>query len=181
VAKALEFLEILYGISSGYILIGHSCGATLAYQLTAQCGGATVPQPSTILGSEGIYNIPEMLKNHESPMYREFTVSAFGEDENVWKDVSPYYSKEPALWINCRTLIISHSEDDELVEKAQAYMMLEKFAKTSEFNGVVRYIPAFGNHDEIWGNPSEMARVIEAGLGMIQWPNANLTQSIEYI
>ena len=49
VSKALAFLENKYNISSGYLLVGHSAGATLAFQIQETCENFSVPRPLGVL------------------------------------------------------------------------------------------------------------------------------------
>ncbi len=165
VTRALLYLEKKYAIDGRYVLVGHSCGATLAFQVPGVYNLEDVPLPACIIGSEGIYDLKALLKVHDHvPFYRQFTVAAFGEVEKAWEEASPCSSTAPAIWANVRTLIISHSEDDDLVEKGQATNMLERVADTREWHGQSRYVPASGTHNEMWERGSELARVIKEGL-----------------
>lgn len=164
--RALLFLEEKYKISGRYVLIGHSCGATLAFQVPIEYNHFTmVPQPACIIGSEGIYDIPSLVKVHDQvPFYRQFCCAAFGNVEKAWVEASPYTAKTQAIWANTRTLIISHSEEDDLVEKEQATKMLERLAGTLEWHGQSRYAPVTGSHNETWEKGTEMAKIILEGL-----------------
>lgn len=166
VTRALFFLEEKYKISGRYVLVGHSCGATLAFQVPIEYNHFTmVPQPACIIGSEGIYDIPSLVKVHDHvPYYRQFCCAAFGNVEKAWVEASPYTAKTQAIWANTRTLIISHSEEDDLVEKEQATKMLERFAETPEWHGQSRYTPVTGSHNETWEKGTEMAKIILEGL-----------------
>jgi acetyl esterase/lipase len=165
VTRALIFLERIYGINGRYLLVGHSCGATLAFQVPERYGSEKVPQPACIVGSEGIYDLPSLLVVHNDiPYYRHFVVAAFGNVESAWKQASPHTAEAPAIWAKTKVLIISHSEDDELVEKEQAMMMLRRLVETNEWHGQMRYVPARGMHDEVYEKGVELARIIEEGL-----------------
>lgn len=169
VTRALIFLEQTYRISDRYLLVGHSCGATLAFQIPEKHGKETVPRPSCIIGSEGIYDLPSLLSTHQDspfyPFYLQFIVSAFGEIESAWIEASPCAAKAPSIWAKTKVLMISHSEEDDLVEKQQSLKMLARITETKEWDGQATYVPVFGNHDEIHEKGVEMARIIEEGLG----------------
>ncbi|KFY70699.1 hypothetical protein V498_10262, partial [Pseudogymnoascus sp. VKM F-4517 (FW-2822)] len=131
ITTALLLLEKVYGIDGRYLLAGHSCGATLAFQVPAISGGGEkLPVPSVIIGSEGIYDIPSLLERNSHPIYREFIISAFGEAEEMWGAASPRLAasggEEPRLWEKAGVVTISHSEEDEYVEMAQSVDMLER-------------------------------------------------------
>lgn len=164
--RALLFLEEKYKISGRYVLIGHSCGATLAFQVPIELNHFTmVPQPACIIGSEGIYDLPSLVKHHDHvPFYRQFIVAAFGNVEKAWVEASPYTANKQAIWANTRTLMISHSEEDDLVDKGQSTRMLERLADTPEWHGQSRYVPVAGTHDETWKEGTELARIILEGL-----------------
>ena len=166
VTRALIFLNEKYKINNRYVLIGHSCGATLAYQVPVELNHfAMVPQPACIIGSEGIYDLPSLVKHHDHiPFYRQFVVAAFGIGGKEWVEASPYTAKKQAIWMNTRTNIISHSEEDDLVDKAQAMKMIERLQETLEWHGQSRYVPVSGSHNETWEKGTEMARVILEGL-----------------
>lgn len=119
VEAALAFLQNTYGFGARYILVGHSCGATLAFQAVmgavanhreqasigvddSETGSETISsspgplpprlsaQPIAIVGIGGIYDLRKLLHTHRDiPAYREFIEGAFGLEELVWDGVSP--------------------------------------------------------------------------------------------
>ncbi len=125
-----------------------------------------IPQPLCIVGSEGIYDLSELVESHEDPYYRQFVVSAFGSDEAAWRTASPFSSQDPALWQKAKTIIISHSDEDELVGEMQAELMLERIHRTADCQS--RFIPAIGQHDEIWEEGHELARIVIEALEAIE-------------
>lgn len=152
-----------------YVLVGHSCGATLAFQVPEVDGrGGDVPKPCCVVGSEGIYDLPSLVERNQHPFYREFVVSTFGDDETTWTAASPCRAGPSSkLWGKTGVLLISHSDEDEYVEKAQSLDMLDhiKATKTAEQEAV--YVPAEGKHDEVHEKGGEMARIIEVALKMV--------------
>ncbi|KAI9656894.1 MAG: hypothetical protein M1821_003533 [Bathelium mastoideum] len=142
IIDALRWLGSNWGVrNGGYILVGHSCGGTLALQVAMSDGekwhraGETVarkedhktPMPRAIVPVETITDIPAIISTHaQQPLYEEFVVAAFGKDQEVWKTVSPTsgsFGTEKS-WKEGRLIVLAHSREDELVEWEQCDMML---------------------------------------------------------
>ena len=114
----IEFLQKLYGFGSNYILLGHSCGATLAFQQVMF--SKTLPEiqkPKCIVGLNGIYDLPNLIKDagpkhgHLAPLYEQFTRSAFGDDERSWYVVSPVSMTDWAsLWVEGELAVLVQSQ-----------------------------------------------------------------------
>jgi kynurenine formamidase len=132
IAAGIAFLAREYGVKR-WIGFGHSCGATMLAQyvsgigLDVQGGG-----PEALVLSAGIYNIPLFLRNHSAPacpdeieaIYTAIVDGAFGTDSSVYQGVSPVagrYGRE--TWVNGKVVVLAHSYDDELVERAQRDVM----------------------------------------------------------
>ncbi|KAI2623129.1 alpha/beta-hydrolase [Hypoxylon sp. NC1633] len=118
VQAALRFLDHRYGLEDRYLLLGHSAGACLAFQvltcpplplplpaLPLPLPGAlttkppandqaipeeppTPPLPSAILGLEGIYDM-RGLNTRVSNSYTGFLTAAFGPDPSAWDAAAP--------------------------------------------------------------------------------------------
>lgn len=170
VAHALLFLEKEYRINNRYVLIGHSAGATMAFELHGwYTSGSSLPTPACVLGVSGIYNFEAFVENHSSiTAYREIMENAFP-DRSLWEQASPYANRiaGPAAWESARAIIISHSDDDELVEKAQASFMLDRTRRTANGKDKVHYLQATGAHDEIWQTGSILAGLIEKSIEIL--------------
>lgn len=168
VSKGLAFLEDKYNISRGFLLAGHSAGATLAFQAQEFCGSSSVPIPLGVLGVDGIYALKELTMNYESiPAYKRFVVNAFGPDEVVWMQASPYSSKQPAAWEKAKAVILAHSEEDELLDFTQTRLMCDRAQKTPGHQRTLHFLPAKGNHDQIWKQGNELARLIKEALDLL--------------
>lgn len=107
--SAIADLQERYKFGNRYVIVGHSCGATLALQVAMNAavpwnnaGGSTdgnageererigCPLPVGIVGVEGIYDIDLLLHDYSNvPAYREFIESAFGDFRNTWLSASP--------------------------------------------------------------------------------------------
>ena len=67
VLSALEYLHEHYIFDNKYIIVGHSCGATLALQACASLTAATVPPPLAAACVEGIYDMPGLVSHNSHP------------------------------------------------------------------------------------------------------------------
>ena len=116
VLAGLSFLQRLWSPPSSsspkskkevdYVLAGHSCGATLAFQAVMDPSRwtpnatteqmAEISKPSVVVGLNGLYDLAGFIANpppgeHAQwrDMYELFTRAAFGDDEKTWRDVCP--------------------------------------------------------------------------------------------
>ncbi|KAL1966557.1 hypothetical protein VTN77DRAFT_4479 [Rasamsonia byssochlamydoides] len=180
VQAAITFLQGRYDFGDRYILVGHSCGATLAFQIVmGKVAGAapttTLPKPRAVVGVCGIYDL-RLLRDDFSkePIYQQFIEGAFGPDEDLWDRVSPAKVSDPddegleAGWPNGKLALLAHSAGDELVNLSQFLAMkdvLERWkaaaaAKDNRTRQVVLLQDLQEPHDDVWGNGKELATVI---------------------
>lgn len=148
--------------------MGHSAGATLAFQLHNSTH-LTLPTPAAVLGISGIYNFEAFLEAHSSiPAYQEFMENAFP-DKASWEKAAPYTNREsdPAIWQQAKAIIIAHSKEDELVEKEQASFMLERARQTPCCEGKVHYLETTGLHNGIWQSGDILAGLITRSLQIL--------------
>lgn len=138
VKAAITHLCKLYLVRK-YILVGHSCGASLAFHTIMNdiCGphdtsewARAFPPPDAIAGVAGLYDLPALIHDpgwaheHIAPLYRAFTVEAFSSNEEVWKQVSPALSCDPSTtWPNGIAILLSAGKNDTLVPYAQLELM----------------------------------------------------------
>jgi len=164
VEDALKYLEKAYKISDGYILAGHSAGATLAFQAKA----VGLPKPLAILGIAGIYDINLLLMNHkDEPIYEKFITGAFP-NQAEWKDASPALTQSTGLlWETAKLVIISHSKTDGLVEDTQADLMYEKVKSQTGESNAVHFLEAQGQHDAMWEQGTVLAELITKSLELL--------------
>lgn len=172
---ALAFLQTKYGFRDRYILIGHSCGATLAFQAVmgnvsgVDVAGEKIINPKAIVGVEGIYDLRLLRDNHrQCSAYEEFLTGAFGIDEDIWDAVSPARAlgtgRFQDSWGEGKLAVLAHSVDDELVDFAQVDAMSDGLKTWEEKEGKERRVLVLrdlhGLHDEVWSKGEELARVI---------------------
>jgi kynurenine formamidase len=206
VARAVRFLQRTYNVRR-WIASGHSCGATLLLQLAAgigleddddsntaqqqqqpQHGTSTGGGPEALVLTAGIYNVPLLLANHAPPacpadiaaIYADIVAGAFGADKAAYRAVSPVAGKYgPAAWPNGRLVVLAHSYEDELVERAQRDVMCvaldregwaivmeegddEGVLGSSGGSGrrVLEVRDLKGSHDFVWEDGEQVARLL---------------------
>ncbi|TKA69046.1 hypothetical protein B0A55_08713 [Friedmanniomyces simplex] len=177
VLAAILYLQETYRFEDRYILVGHSCGVTLAFQVAMKRYWGSqyestfalelnVVPPLAILGVEGLYDLPALVKHHSSePEYRDFVSNAFGSDEAVWAAVSPTTGEYEESWPDGTLVVLAHSREDELVEWKQVDLMhcalrSQGWDEASNERRL-KLIELRGKHDQVWEEGKELARAIE--------------------
>jgi acetyl esterase/lipase len=175
VLAALLYLQETYSFEDRYILVGHSCGATLAFQTAMRRYWGSqyestfalelnVVPPVAIVGLEGLYDLPALVEFHrEQPEYRDFVTNAFG--QAGWEAVSPTSADFGESWPDGRLVVLAHSEGDALVEGEQPELMrraLEAQGWKGKGTGDRRVLgfELQGDHDEVW-DTGDAARAVE--------------------
>ncbi|RMZ69064.1 alpha beta-hydrolase [Pyrenophora seminiperda CCB06] len=198
VVSGIHHLQRVHGMRR-WIGVGHSCGATLLMQLVSGIGldktidMPTIVGPEALILLEGIYNIPLMLQNHSPPVcpepistiYKTLVKGAFGDDdEHVYMKVSPVAGKYNAQqWPEGRLLVICHSYEDELVERAQRDVMCvaldregwsivmevgdEEDEVRAEGRRVLNVRDLRGTHDWVWEDGKQIATLIAEVVGRL--------------
>ena len=152
-------LQRKYGFGSNYLLVGHSVGATLAFQValsqqsswqppsagSISPASSSIDPPSGILGLNGVYSFPVLHRSF--PSYADMTSGALGSDAKVHSAVSPasYSASTYASTWNPshgrkRIIVLAASPQDTMVDAIQWEVMLEalKDGSSSEENLVTR-------------------------------------------
>jgi acetyl esterase/lipase len=174
VISALDYLQSSLGVAHDYVLSGHSCGATLTFQVAmdakrwtgAGCKAApTITKPSTLVGLNGLYDLAYFInkpdESHASlaPVYDAFTRGAFGDDEEVWKKVCPTDVQDwSAEWPEGKTVFVVQSREDGLVPYSQIELMKRRLAETSTVE--VKELEADGDHNDLWGKGTRLAEIL---------------------
>lgn len=168
VYAALAFVQNKYGITSNYILIGHSSGATLAYQLIMGhaplqgCSTVTPPTiylPTAIIGIYGIYDLVGLNTRYKG-QYAEFMGGAFGDDRQMWHQVSPslFSGRFKKNWVGGRYALLADSAEDSLLDSHEVSLMEARLAKEGINLAVVDDL--VGDHDFVWKDGSQVARLV---------------------
>ncbi|KAK5993253.1 Kynurenine formamidase [Cladobotryum mycophilum] len=170
VRSALSFLNAEYSIGGEYVLVGHSAGATLAYQLFM--GGASVPLPvpAAIIGIAGIYDLIGLCVRKEG--YDSFIGGAFGADQSTWDAASPatfdgdFKTVLAANGSPPHLSILAASPEDTLIDMPETNLMAEKLAEDDVNLTIVRSLD--GEHDSIWEDGSQIADLVIKALAQLQ-------------
>ena len=172
VVNALSYMQSFAGFGHNYVLVGHSCGATLAFQvaMTAapwQSGSRFVP-PRSIAGLNGMYALPELVSDpgekHRDlrSVYELLVRNAYGDDQDLWRDVSP--ASVPggwaAQWPGGRRVLLFQSVDDKLVPFSQAERLRDALVETAGGSIKVELIQTEGEHDDPWEKGYILADVL---------------------
>lgn len=184
VLAALLHLQETFNFKDRYILVGHSCGATLAlqvamkrywgaqYESTPALERNVIP-PMAILGVEGLYDLPALVKYHSSePVYQQFVSHAFGSDDSAWAAASPTSGRFSESWVDGRLVVLAHSREDELVEWEQVDRM-HRTLKMQGFDEAVgermlKLVELGGKHDQVWQEGGELARAIRETVQVVK-------------
>ncbi|KAK5191291.1 hypothetical protein LTR99_001675 [Exophiala xenobiotica] len=177
VCSGIAVLGREYGLSDdSYVLVGHSCGGTLAFQALkrhVETGG--IPAPRALAGLAGIYDIESLVENHKDGPYAEVYASsikgAFGDDKKVWAHASPRRSYEHGSreLFSGRTFLLVTANEDDLVEPEQRdgmkYTLAGRHTKNPQIEETqdCRYaeMSVEGGHDEMWQQGERMVKVIQ--------------------
>ncbi|KAI0834716.1 alpha/beta-hydrolase [Hypoxylon sp. FL0890] len=176
VRAALAFLQQRYGFGDRYVLVGHSAGGTLAYQLLATAPlldskarekeGGKAELPHAVFGFEGIYDLAG-LNARVGGSYAGFLTDAFGTPEN-WDAASPM--KYTGRYADRFTglAVLGQSPDDELVDEPEADGMAERLRGDLDAEKLLLVKDLEGTHDETWQNGTGVARTVLRILTILQ-------------
>lgn len=166
VCYALGWLSGNYYIGYDYVLVGHSAGATMVFQIAMGMFVNTFKPPAAVVGLAGIYDIPWFIANVGHPEryepYQQMIAGAFGDDEEVWRNASPALRGDLlGRWTRWRTekVILSHSTRDGLVEVDQT----ERLRDILEQHGIAiaADLRPTSTHDEMWQNGRDVVDAIK--------------------
>ncbi|MCJ1382139.1 hypothetical protein MMC17_005251 [Xylographa soralifera] len=188
VLNAISWLQKEYDIGEEYVLVGHSCGATLAFQVVMDQWRSTIgsasgtehfEMPHAIVGVEGIYDqfqLKETYKHSEyAAVYQEFLEGAFGKDEREWSKASPGNADFAHSWKTGKLAVLAWSKDDELVDELQLVTMRKTLHEGKNENRRDVMIQLTGKHDEIWESGAQLANIIQFALHELKGlPSSNV-------
>ncbi|KAI0420125.1 alpha/beta-hydrolase [Xylaria grammica] len=190
VRSALVFLQQTYGFGSNYVLVGHSAGGALAFQLLATSPSSSSDTPSAIahpvlpaaiVGFEGLYDFTG-VDGRYGGAYAPFFRGAFGDDAVDWDAAAPikFAGSYAEKWANGKFILLGSSPDDTLVDEPEAENMARRLRDVDEFveegrgaEGKKKLLllkDLRGDHDEIWKSGEHVARIVwialrELGVG----------------
>ncbi|KAM0272183.1 hypothetical protein ACHAQH_008833 [Verticillium albo-atrum] len=172
VRAALASLQARYAFGDRYVLIGHSAGATMAYQLAMGeaaigLGAPAAPSPSVTLpvalvGVSGIYELRKFGERH-GPAYVTFIAGAFGDDESTWNNGMPAcYGGSFSEQLASTRAYLSWSPEDQLVDEIEIDLMAKRLGQDQVEVKVTKNLT--GNHDIVWEEGTQLARLIRSVL-----------------
>ncbi|KAM7189407.1 Alpha/Beta hydrolase fold [Rhypophila sp. PSN 637] len=170
VLTGIAFLQRLGGANGSYVLAGHSCGATLAFQAVMNPtrwgleNPPVISMPEVVLGANGLYDLagfiarPPRKYEHLRVAYEEFTRAAFGDDPSVWKAACPATAESwPKDWVEGKAVYLVDSSEDTLVPYDQLDALRRYLRANSSLS--IKLREADGEHDEIWVKGDRLAEV----------------------
>lgn len=182
----LVYLQRTYGFSSNYILVGHSAGAALAFQLLAPPKEAQSPAPAlpaALVPFGGLYDFVAVDARHGGT-YGVFFRGAFGAGAGRWDAAAPvkFSGNYAETWDRgvVRVVVLGSSPEDTLVDSPEAEEMARRlrdvdgFVEGGEGEGEKRLVVVGdlkGDHDEVWREGEGVARMVwialrELGVGL---------------
>ncbi|KAK2755873.1 hypothetical protein FQN54_005669 [Arachnomyces sp. PD_36] len=188
VESAITYLQQKYGFGNRYLLVGHSCGATLAFQATMRQQDSSleskIPKPIAVAGIAGIYDL-RALRDYRNgdrtllDIYQKIIEVPFGTNEALWDQVSPaeFCASGDATernWKEGRLVVLAHSRNDQLVEVDQLQAMKSALASWEDDGDkdgsrkVVTLEDLEESHERMWSEGHELARVIAVAIDELQ-------------
>lgn len=143
-----------------YVLVGHSAGAALIFQVLAKLSDHSF-FPAAIIGASGVYDFVDVIE--EYPNYLYLITSPFGEEEEAWKDASPtWIGRESAGYAGYTGKIaLLHSDNDEFLSwrQTQGFRDMVDALPGREDNKAL-IVTAKGKHDRV-PEENEIADTVE--------------------
>ncbi|OCK77495.1 hypothetical protein K432DRAFT_304090 [Lepidopterella palustris CBS 459.81] len=177
VVTGIEYLQRRFKFGNRYILLGHSCGATLAFQtITEKLALSEIhgmelsyPFPQAIVGVAGLYDLVLLRDmDPEPPMCQKFLTSAFGSDEDIWKDQSPVSGDYQSLWSEGRAAVLAVCREDEYVSPEQSNVMENRLRPWVNQSGrMLKKLVLGGHHDDCWRLGHGLRTCIEEALALL--------------
>ncbi|KAI1801033.1 alpha/beta-hydrolase [Daldinia bambusicola] len=165
VRAALGYLQRRYAFGGRYVLVGHSAGACLAYQLvagmsstpTTTTSSVEVELPAAVFGVEGIYDMTGLDARFGGD-YAGFLEGAFG-PRDAWDGAAPMkYAGNYKDRFPDGLAVLGHSVDDELVDMPETEGMAERLEKDGVEVLLVKDLR--GPHDDAWQDGRGVARTV---------------------
>ncbi len=170
----MDFLSQRFDLGDKYILIGHSAGATLAFQLLMTNApwqlqsGVPLPKPAAIIGISGIYDLVNLNRRYDGN-YAGFISNAFGKDEDVWTSASPAQYQDSfaqPLLPRDTPLWLAISPEDGLLDLAETAAMADRLRADGFQPTVVDDLQ--GEHDFVWQDGAQVATLVRRVLAELR-------------
>lgn len=175
VLTGIKLLQDKAGFGSNYILAGHSCGATLAFQVAMEhsrwgqeAARLGVAKPKCIIGLNGLYDMTTLIREPDATHarlkveYERFTRQAFGGDEKVWHAICPISVRDWATeWSEGVRVILVQSKEDSLVPYSQLDGFRTSLLGSKAVKLEVKEMNANGDHNNLWEAGDRLAEVVQ--------------------
>lgn len=189
VETAIAYLQQKYNFGSRYVLAGHSCGATLAFQAAMRPLDprmeSKITKPMALAGAAGIYGLRALrdYRNDDRALYQIYQTLIevpFGSDEGLWDQMSPVNFRGPGNattegnWKEGRLIAMGHSKNDQLVETGQLHAMKEALAGWEDERNkvgsrkIVTLVDFEESHERMWSEGHELAKMIATTVDELQ-------------
>lgn len=192
VSDVLHGLALLrsFGLSDqSYILSGHSCGASLAFQAILQPPRhygleniSDAPRPSALLGLNGLYDFSALVNGlggsheHLRDDYEMLLSNAFGADQRTWPAASPARFDPAEIAERVRAgkapglVVLDQSTQDQLVPMNQRQRLRAYLSKVGGLR-VVEGHRCTGSHAAPWEQGSMIWESLQDVLSLLRAPN----------
>ena len=174
---ALIYLQRRYNFGARYVLVGHSAGASLAFQVVAGLtsvisnSDSNLVLPRAVVGFEGIYDFCG-LDERMGGAYTPFFEGAFGGDRGGWDAAAPvkFTGNFGKRWnVEGNPLgVLGWSRDDKLIDEPEVDDMAARLSGDGVHTIVIKDLR--GGHHEICEDGAGVARLILEALGAIRDP-----------
>ncbi|PHH69907.1 hypothetical protein CDD80_6377 [Ophiocordyceps camponoti-rufipedis] len=168
VRAALKMLlsddNAIINAEDGYLLVGHSAGATLALQVLMSNDerNIIIPPPRAVVAIAGIYDLIG-LNRRFNDQYSAFISGAFGPDQQVWRDASPLHLLAGWRPQENLALTLAQSPQDELIDVTELRNMAGQLKEAGIEN--VCIVPDLaGDHDAPWREGQQVADLVRRTL-----------------
>lgn len=161
VQAALALLARDHGVER-YILVGHSAGATLSFQVLTDSAAGHAP-PVAVVGVAGIYDLRGINDRHGG--YEGFITAAFG-GSDAWDAASPArYTGDYQAVLGGTQTFLAWSTEDQLVDRPELVEMKTRLERDGVAVDTLESLT--GNHDEVWKGGRQLASVVEWVVGKL--------------
>jgi kynurenine formamidase len=158
-----------------YVLVGHSCGATLALQMLSDPELRPRTPPLAVAAVAGIFDLVAFAR--AGAAQRDIVAGAFGAPA-AWASASPLASLASGVGAPGRLtlLLLAWSAEDELLDAAAQARAMAAAAQAAP-DWTVRLEPGLeGAHDQAWSEGVGVAAVVRRVLDLSSRAAERLTE-----
>ncbi|KAI0023577.1 alpha/beta-hydrolase [Xylariomycetidae sp. FL0641] len=188
--RGLARLQARYRFGARAVLVGHSCGAALAFQVVGRllpdAGPLPVP-PAALVGVEGLYDFAG-IDARVGGAYAEFLSGAFGgPDPALWQAAAPVAlpgsyaetwrlpdddddAEEQGMTRRRRrkpVVVLGWSPEDTLIDEPEIDAMLARLEKDGLAAQTTVLKDLQGDHNAPWEGGADVARLVGVALEKI--------------